>query len=283
MRKKEIFTEKRIALLLVVVLLLLSALVALRHNNAPSNTQDATPNSAGSSSAINKDMAEKTDQTTSIDIKAKESSPVASADTTGDPQNNTTKQSNPAPVDNASQARQFTVVAGDSFTGLARVAIAEYATSHRLELSDRQKLIAEVELTNASGSPRLEIDQAVTITTDQVTTALGASGAITESIADANTLATKENSSNKASDYTTIAVSGDTYTALVRQAIASIDTSLSAEQRVATETYLSETAGFPRLEVGQTVTITADELTKAIARAKALPADELASWGAWVK
>ena len=44
---------------------------------------------------------------------------------------------------------------------------------------------------------------------------------------------------------------------------------------------LAEAAGFPRLDVGQVVTIKSSDIDQAVARAKALAAGELSAWQYW--
>ncbi len=59
----------------------------------------------------------------------------------------------------------YTTIAGDSYTALARTAIASYASAQKLGLTGAQRIAAEANLVTAAGSPELAIGQVVTFST----------------------------------------------------------------------------------------------------------------------
>lgn len=179
----------------------------------------------------------------------------------------------------------FTAVAGDSYTLLARSAIQQYATTHSLQLTDAQALLAETTLVNNAGAPLLDIGQQVTIRQSDIATVLGVSTASTTNgdTQKADTAASSTNTNTTpATDFSFTAVAGDSYTTLARTAISNYASnnklSLTGAQRMAAETSLVTAAGFPELTIGQNVTFSAANLKNAVASAKALPADQLAVW-----
>ena len=264
-REKKLLTEKRIALFLAIVLVLLSVIAVVRNSNVLGDMKNGI---AGWFSSGEKKEDEKTDEESKKDEKSDESSDAKQEDK----DNTSSSVSNSGP-----QAHVFTAVAGDSFTGFARTAIAEYATAEKLQLSDAQKLVAEVSLVNAAGAPLLEVGQKVEITPEKVVAALEVAGVVATS----STSTSKDEAAVSTTDFTATAVAGDSYTGMARQAVAKADGGLSAAQKVAAETFLAEAAGFPRLEIGQAVTIKASDVAQAVTRAKALTASELAAWEYW--
>ena len=262
-REKKLLTEKRIALFLAIVLVLLSVIAVVRNSNVLGDMKNGI---AGWFSSSEKKKDEKTGEESKKDEKSDESSDVKQ-----DEKDNTSTSNSGV------QARTFTAAAGDSFTGFARTAIAEYATTEKLQLSDAQKLAAEVSLVNAAGAPLLEVGQKVEIAPEKVVAALEVAGVVATS----STSTSKDEAAVSTTDFTATAVAGDSYTGMARQAVAKADGGLSAAQKVAAETFLTEVAGFPRLEIGQAVTIKASDVAQAVTRAKALTASELAAWEYW--
>jgi flagellar biosynthesis component FlhA len=261
-REKKLLTEKRIALFLAIVLVLLSVIAVVRNSNVLGDMKNGI--AGWFSSSEKKD--EKTGEESKKDEKSDESSDAKQEE-----------KDNTSTSNSGVQAHTFTAAAGDSFTGFARTAIAEYATTEKLQLSDAQKLAAEVSLVNAAGAPLLEVGQKVEIAPEKVVAALEVAGVVATS----STSTSKDETAASTKDFTATAVAGDSYTGMARQAVAKADGGLSAAQKVAAETFLAEAAGFPRLEIGQAVTIKASDIAQAVARAKALTASELAAWEYW--
>ena len=262
-REKKLLTEKRIALFLAIVLVLLSVIAVVRNSNVLGDMKNGI---AGWFSSGEKKEDEKTGEESKKDEKSDESSDAKQEE-----------KDNTSTSNSGVQAHTFTAAAGDSFTGFARTAIAEYATTEKLQLSDAQKLAAEVSLVNAAGAPLLEVGQKVEITPEKVVAALEVAGVVATS----STSTSKDETVASTTDFTATAVAGDSYTGMARQAVAKADGGLSAAQKVAAETFLAEAVGFPRLEIGQAVTIKASDVAQAVTRAKALAASELAGWEYW--
>ena len=86
---------------------------------------------------------------------------------------------------------------------------------------------------------------------------------------------------NKA-NYTYIARNGDSFVAMARASInryaASNKITMTPAQRVAAETLLMDRAGSPELDVEQRVTLSADDVKKAVEEARSLSDDELDGW-----
>lgn len=74
----------------------------------------------------------------------------------------------------------FTAVAGDSYSKLARSAIADYASKVKLELSPAQKIAAETTIIAAAGFPEVDTDQVVTYTSASIKDAVDASKRLTQ-------------------------------------------------------------------------------------------------------
>lgn len=62
--------------------------------------------------------------------------------------------------------------AGDSYTGIARAAVARVAATEKLTLSPAQKVAAETFLTQAAGAGELAVDQTVALSADEVKKAI---------------------------------------------------------------------------------------------------------------
>lgn len=197
----------------------------------------------------------------------------------------------------------YTASAGSSYTLFAREAVSSVVANQQLQASTTQTLQAEVELTNNAGSPLLDIGQAVAISRADVIAALQHTGvkaatqnASTDSAAQSHESdKSKENTPAKntqqtqttttSADYNATASPGDSYTFHARTAIAKYlqenKRTLSPEQRVAAESYVTVAAGSPSLEIGQTVTITTKTIADAVSRASSLSTDEQAAWAQW--
>lgn len=203
----------------------------------------------------------------------------------------------------SSDAFTYTASAGSSYTLFAREAVSSVVANQQLQASTTQTLQAEVELTNNAGSPLLDIGQAVTISRADVIAALqhtGVKAATQNASTDSATQShesdkSKENTPAKNTqqtqatttsvDYSATASPGDSYTLHARAAIAKYlqenKRTLSPEQRVAAESYVTVAAGSPSLEIGQTVTITTKTIADAVSRASSLSTDKQAAWAQW--
>lgn len=67
---------------------------------------------------------------------------------------------------------EYTAKAGDSYTVLARKAVQTYGIVNKVKLSGAQIIAAETFLTNAAGSPYLNLGQAVSMKVDDVKSAI---------------------------------------------------------------------------------------------------------------
>ncbi|MGI6612138.1 MAG: hypothetical protein ACOX0Z_00985 [Candidatus Nanosyncoccaceae bacterium] len=166
----------------------------------------------------------------------------------------------------------YTAKRGDSYTAMARKAIASYAEANGITLTAQQKLTAEVELAKQAGFPRLDIGQEVTISYNAVATIIKpwqTSGDIK-----------KEGKSG--TDYSYLATSGDSYTLLARQAITDYmktnNLELNSAQRVAAETILSTQAGSPRLDVKEVVIIKLADVKSVVSAVQNFSASQQAAW-----
>jgi hypothetical protein len=94
----------------------------------------------------------------------------------------------------------------------------------------------------------------------------------------------KPGAANKDYAYTT--VDSDSYTVLARRSVQAYGTAnnvpLSPAQIIAAESFLTEQAGQPLLEVGQQISLKNTDVKAAIERARSLSADELAAWETYV-
>lgn len=182
---------------------------------------------------------------------------------------------------------------GDSYTALARTAIAEYAATHTITLSPDQALTAEVHVTNIAGAPELDINQEVTITQATIAEALEIAGVAQtdmtpkkdKPVADSNLKATSTQPASAVAVETTVQA-GDSYTVLARTAIANYVATqklrLNTAQLVAAESFLTVQAGTPLLNEGQQVTIASQDVATAVATALALTTDEQAAWQLYI-
>ena len=180
---------------------------------------------------------------------------------------------------------------GDSYTVLARTAIAEYATTHTMTLSPDQALTAEVHVTNIAGAPELDINQEVTITQAAIADALQIVGAAQaqaqtapkkdKPATDGNLETTSAQPASAATVKTTVQA-GDSYTTLARTAIANYvaaqKLSLNTAQLIAAESFMTTQAGAPLLNEGQQVSIANTDVATAVVKAQALTSSEQAAW-----
>jgi hypothetical protein len=284
--KRKLSLEGKIALILAGVLAVLSVVTLLRHVDLSSGSNDrAKTSTAEQKSAVPTD-------TSSVQQKETATTPEIAKSTT-------TPEKSPEKTASAGE-HTFTAAAGDSYTGFARQAVDEYADAHNLQLTDAERLDAEVALANDAGAPYLEIGQNVTIADSAVAAALPAQTETTDTDS-AEAKSTKSDDTKTQSkdaqqsspapsktetadtaDSSLTAAAGDSYTTLARAAIAKASerskTTLNAAQKVAAETYLSEAAGFPALEIGQDISLPASAVDAAIAKAAALSAADQAAW-----
>ena len=94
------------------------------------------------------------------------------------------------------------------------------------------------------------------------------------------TQATQDKKDN--ASYTYVARNGDSFVLMARASIdryaKSIHASMTPAQRVAAETLLMDRAGSPELDVEQRVTLSADDVKKAVEEVQSLSNDELDGW-----
>ena len=94
------------------------------------------------------------------------------------------------------------------------------------------------------------------------------------------TQATQDKKDN--ASYTYVARNGDSFVLMARASIdryaKSTHTSMTPAQRVAAETLLMDRAGSPELDVEQRVTLSADDVKKAVEEVQSLSNDELDGW-----
>lgn len=260
LKKTKLSTESTIAITLAVVLVLLSVFAAIRHSDAFNKAQEK--NNSATTSNVTVDGKTETKKSNETAIAAPEKST-----------NTPTKKS-------ANGTADFTAVAGDSYTGFARQAISDYAAANNISLTASQQLNAEVTITNNAGSPQLEIGQTVSIEKADIAKVLQEMGA--DKTATAKSASTENNKTTTSNDFTAQVAAGDSYTAIARSAVAkelsAQKKSFTPAQNVAAETFIAEAAGFPEVEVGQTITISAATLTSAINRAAALTVTSQAAW-----
>lgn len=253
-------TERSIALVCAIVLVTLSVTAAWRQYDLGRQVADAPK----SQSEANND--------TGVDEPSQDTEPAADSSRSSESE---------SPKASASQQEYtFTAVAGSTYTEFARQALTTHAQAKSLTLSAGQLLAAEVALTNTAGAPLLEIGQQVHVAQADVAQAFAAAG-VTDHVESKPSTAT-QSPSGSSQAYTTVAVPGDSYVAFARQCIAtylqSQSIAFSTAQRVAAETYLTQSAGAPLLDIGQSVAVSHADVQSAVARAQALSASELSLW-----
>jgi hypothetical protein len=255
-----------VALACAVVLTALIAAALLRpsvqtdSSSTPAATQDAKNNEAS------KDKEQPQD--------------IPSIDGSTDEKN--TSDDSKSAESNGTESYAYAAAAGDTYTRFAREAINSYTASQNIALTPAAALQAEVDLANAAGSPELEIGQKVTIATNELADVLGQETSSTQSSA----APTDKSDADAAVEYTYTASAGDSYTGFARQAVdtyvVSQKLNLTPAQRVAAETYLTARANSPYLEIGQSVTIAADDVKSATDQAANLSSDQQAAWQRYV-
>lgn len=186
------------------------------------------------------------------------------------------KKSDSKQTDTGGAATSFIAQPGDSYTQLARQAIAKYVADNKVLVSNDSLLNVEVALVNEAGSPYLEIGDQVTISHSQISSALAHVG-VDPAPSDDEVSASKE---EVREDDAVVVESGQTYTAIARAKITQDETGsqLSPAQKLASETYLASAAGMPELEIGSSVVIEPEALTESIKKASSLSPEELALW-----
>lgn len=251
-------TERRIALVCAVVLVTLSVTAAWRQQDwwqQPAATPASDDRVDDESNADNVD-----------------DSPTATSDKSS--QQQVTSQPH------EQQSYSFTAAVGSSYTDYARQAISAYTQAHHLTPSADQLLEAEVALANEAGAPLLEIGQQVSVAQGSVKHVLESTGVTAgDSAKPAGEAAAGK---DRQAVFTATAAPGDSYAEFARQCITSYmlgkSTTLSTAQRVAVETYLTQSAGAPLLEVGQQLSLSRSNVQQAVERAQQLSAEEQAAW-----
>lgn len=255
-----------IAVVCVVILATLISLVVLRHNNTSLASESSEPNTT---EVADKDAGLGDDVT----VDGPTEQPESKAD------------SKPANGD----VFAYTATPGDSYTALARDAIAKLSADKKISLSADQTLAAEVALVNEAGAPELEIDQKVTLDKAAVERVVQQVQPIQAAEPDKTAESPKDDETNKStkdsSELQATAEAGDSYTTLARELIGKYMTSqkisLSNDQRVAAETFLTTSAGSMELEIGQQITVSQDAMKAAVDQAQKLTAEQQAEWSVY--
>ena len=273
--RKIRFSQKQFALLCAVVLVVVSVVSMVRQSGWMSDAQRELGENTTKTEPQKTDTADKAETVEQKDTAKKDDSntqPVAKEEQT---------EVKVAPQDSYA----YTAKSGDSYTALARDAIAQYVKAKKIEVTAAQQLQAEVELVNAAGAPLLDIGQSVSITKDVVARALQAAGAVAATSATEQkqtTTPTADTNNGTAKDYSVQAKAGDSYMLLARSAVTKHvkdnKVTLTGAQRIAAETTLGVAAGLPELEVGENVTFTKTALQQAVDAAKGLSIEQQAVW-----
>ena len=178
----------------------------------------------------------------------------------------------------------YTAEPGDSYTALARDAVEKYVTESKLSITDAQKLQVESDLAVSAGSPLLDIGQVITIEKSVVAATVKAvvpPEAKADQVKPVTPKDSKETNTT-AADYNFTAVAGDSYSKLARTAIADYaskaNLDLSPSQRIAAETAIIASAGFPRLDINQVVTYTSATIKDAVDASMQLTDAQLLNW-----
>lgn len=273
--RKIRFSQKQFALLCAVVLVVVSAGAMVRQSGWMSDAQQELGGNSTKTEPQKTETANKANTVEQKDTAKKDDSNPQPAAKEEQP------EAKVAPQDSYA----YTAKSGDSYTALARDAIAQYAKAKKIEVTAAQQLQAEVELVNAAGAPLLDIGQTVGITKDAVAQALQTAGAVAATSTTEQkqtTTPTADANNGTAKDYSVQAKAGDSYMLLARSAVTKHmkdnKVTLTSEQRIAAETTLGVAAGLPELEVGQNVTITKTALQQAVDAAKGLSMEQQAVW-----
>ena len=273
--RKIRFSQKQFALLCAVVLVVVSVVAMVRQSGWMSDAQRQLGGNTTKTEPQKTDTADKAETVEQKDTAKKDDSNTQPAAKEEQP------EAKVAPQDSYA----YTAKSGDSYTALARDAIAQYAKAKKIEVTAAQQLQAEVELVNAAGAPLLDIGQTVSITKDAVAQALQTAGAVAATSATEQkqtTTPTGDANNGTAKDYSVQAKAGDSYMLLARSAVTKHmkdnKLALTGAQRIAAETTLGVAAGLPELEVGENVTITKTALQQAVDAAKGLSIEQQALW-----
>ena len=273
--RKIRFSQKQFALLCAVVLVVVSVVAMVRQSGWMSDAQRQLGGNTTKTEPQKNETADKADTVEQKDTAKKDDSntqPAAKEEQT---------EAKVAPQDSYA----YTAKSGDSYTALARDAIAQYAKAKKIDVTAEQLLQAEVELVNAAGAPLLDIGQTVGITKDAVAQALQTAGAVAVTSATEQkqtNMPTADTNNSTAKDYSVQAKAGDSYMLLARSAVTKHmkdnKVTLTGAQRIAAETTLGVAAGLPELEVGENVTFTKTALQQAVDAAKGLSIEQQAVW-----
>ena len=273
--RKIRFSQKQFALLCAVVLVVVSVVAMVRQSGWMSDAQRQLGGNTTKTEPQKTETADKADTVEQKDTAKKDDSNTQPAAKEEQPEAKATPQDSYA----------YTAKSGDSYTALARDAIAQYAKAKDIEVTAAQQLQAEVELVNAASAPLLDIGQTVSITKDAVAQALQTAGAVAATSAieqKQTTMPTADANNGTAKDYSVQAKAGDSYMLLARNAVTKYmkdnKIALTGAQRIAAETTLGVAAGLPELEVGQNVTFTKTALQQAVDAAKGLSIEQQALW-----
>ena len=278
--RKIRFSQKQFALLCAVVLVAVSVVAMVRQSGWMSDAQRQLGGNTTKTEPQKTETADKADTVEQKDAAKKDDSNTQPAAKEEQAEAKVTPQDSYA----------YTAKSGDSYTALARDAIAQYAKAKKIEVTAAQQLQAEVELVNAAGAPLLEIGQSVSITKDAVAQALQVAGAVaaTSATEQKQTIApTADTSNGTVKDYSVQAKAGDSYMLLARSAVTKHikdnKLALTGAQRIAAETTLGVAAGLPAVEVGENVTITKTALQQAVEAARSLSIEQQAVWAPYAE
>lgn len=269
------FSQKQFALLCAVVLVVVSVVAMVRQSGWMSDAQRELSGNTTKTDPQKTETADKADKVEQKDTAKKDDSNTQPA----------AKEEQPEAKATSQDSNAFTAKSGDSYTALARDAIAQYAKAKKIEVTAAQQLQAEVELVNAASAPLLDIGQTVSITKDAVAQALQTAGVVAATSATAQkqtNTSTADANNDTAKDYSVQAKAGDSYMLLARGAVTKYmkdnKLALTGAQRIAAETTLGVAAGLPAVEVGQNVTFTKTALQQAVDAAKGLSTEQQAVW-----
>ncbi len=275
--RKIRFSQKQFALLCAVVLVVVSVVAMVRQSGWMYDAQRQLDGNTTKTEPQKTDTADKVDQKDTVKKDDSNAQPV-------------TKEEQPETKVTPQDSYAYTAKSGDSYTALARDAIAQYAKAKKIDTTAEQLLRAEVELANAAGAPLLEIGQSVSITKDAVAQALQIAGTVAATGATEQkqtTTPSADTNNGTAKDYSVQAKAGDCYVKIARNAITKHikdnKLALTGAQRIAAETTLGVAAGLPAVEVGENVTFTQTALQQAVDAAKGLSIEQQAVWAPYAE
>lgn len=285
-------TQKIVAI--VCGLLLLGVIVAILVNKSGADKPDK---SASSQSETKKKSDKKTDKKeapkkaetpqSKEDSKSAEKSKETKTETSPAPQQKETSETEvpQAPKQNTDAEKfVYTAEPGDSYIALARDAVEKYVTESKLSITDAQKLQVESDLAVSAGSPLLDIGQVITIEKSVVAATVKAVVPPEAKADQVKPVTPKDSKETNAlvAEYSFTAVAGDSYSKLARTAIADYaskaNLDLSPSQRIAAETAIIASAGFPRLDINQVVTYTSATIKDAVDASMQLTDAQLLNW-----